>query len=221
MPFWYVGPLGSDATGDGSLGNPYKELSVAHAAAGSGDTIYILPGINLMYVAVTVTKTLNIVGILDGKKLPVIIFTLSQSNLLYASNQPSINLFMDKIIVVLGDSHVVSLTNVNSFQMLRIGVLGATTAQVAHTSGAFLYTITEIATIDNCTFDYVSQGAYLGADAGVRIRGCAGRFVTMLTLASSDSLNSFLESGSSKARTPSITVSIGVPASDVAVPDKR
>jgi len=42
---WYISPLGNDASGDGTNGNPFQTLSLALSKASKmGDTVFVMPG---------------------------------------------------------------------------------------------------------------------------------------------------------------------------------
>ena len=43
-PFWYVATTGSDATGDGTEGNPFATIPPAIDASGDGDTVFVAAG---------------------------------------------------------------------------------------------------------------------------------------------------------------------------------
>lgn len=54
MSVWYIGPVGSDTTGDGTSGNPYATISKCLTVGANGDTIKALTG------TYTISSTTNI-----------------------------------------------------------------------------------------------------------------------------------------------------------------
>ncbi|MDZ7313673.1 MAG: right-handed parallel beta-helix repeat-containing protein [candidate division KSB1 bacterium] len=66
MPLWaatyYVATTGSDVTGDGSAGNPWKTITHAISQASAGDVIIVAPGLYPITATITINKTLTILG---------------------------------------------------------------------------------------------------------------------------------------------------------------
>ena len=57
---WYIATTGDDATGDGSIGNPYATLLTAYTAASAGDIIHVAAG---TYTIAPMTGNVNYIGV--------------------------------------------------------------------------------------------------------------------------------------------------------------
>lgn len=64
MSTWYISPSGSDTTGDGSVGNPWKTFNKGITMAVSGDTV--IAGAGTYTDVAAVNKHVNIIGVGSG-----------------------------------------------------------------------------------------------------------------------------------------------------------
>jgi len=136
MTIWYIGPAGSDTTGDGTSGNPYATVSKCITVGVNGDTVKALTG------TYTITSTTNIT-----KQISIISNSGTSSDVIFSANCTIFNVQSSNVSIT-----YVTLQTSNASELVTIDRMS---------TGATIPTFFTGITISNCNVKYVTNALAL------------------------------------------------------------
>jgi hypothetical protein len=136
MSTWYIGPSGSDTTGDGTLGNPYATVGKCITVGADGDTIKALTG------TYTITSTTNVT-----KQVTITSNSGVKTDVIFSSNCIIFNIQSNNVVI--------------SYITLQTSAVNELVSVDRMSTGSTVPTFWTGTNINNCNLKYVTTALTL------------------------------------------------------------